>query len=98
MRNGYGKSLFPGNEDGTCYICGYVGDTARHEIIHGSRRTYAKRFGLWISVCPRCHTLIHQGDNGDYLYLKSEAQLRFMLDCKVYDVDEFIEMWGKSYI
>lgn len=97
MRNGYGRSLFP-TEDGTCYLCGYVGDTARHEIIHGSRRKNAKLYGLWIAVCPKCHTAIHAEDNGTYKYLKSQAQLRFMLEYNVLDVDEFIGMWGMSYI
>lgn len=74
MQNNYNKSLFPQNEDGTCFICKRVGETARHEIFHGPNRQISKRLGAWISVCPGCHAQIHQEDNGKYRYLKEDAQ------------------------
>ena len=73
--NGYSdKSLFPNNEDGRCLICGFVGDTARHEIYPGPNRQISKKLGAWISVCPACHTRIHKEINGEYLWLKEAAQ------------------------
>ena len=96
MRNGYGKSLFP-TEDGKCYVCGFVGDTARHEILHGANRSISKRFGLWIAVCPRCHANIHAEDNGSYLYLKEEAEERFLREYNK-DVADFIAIFGRNYL
>lgn len=96
MRNGYGKSLFP-TEDGECFICGYVGDTARHEVLHGANRSLSKKFGLWIAVCPRCHRNIHAEDNGKYLYLKESAEERFLHEYNV-SIDEFISIFGRNYL
>lgn len=96
MRNGYGKSLF-NTEDGTCYNCGYVGDTARHEPIHGARRKLSKKYGLWIAVCPRCHDLMHKHESDSFYYLKEDAQRLFMNEYNV-SVEDFIKLFGKSYI
>lgn len=96
MRNGYGKSLFD-TEDGVCYICGYNGDTARHEILHGANRSNSKKFGLWISVCPRCHRGIHAEDNGTFLYLKEEAEERFIREYNV-TIEEFRVLFGRNYL
>lgn len=96
MRNGYRKSLF-NTEDGVCYNCGLVGDTARHEILHGANRSISKKTGLWIAVCPRCHTLIHQEDNGKYLYLKEKAQEKYMHEYNV-SIDEFRILFGRNYL
>lgn len=96
MRNGYSKSLFD-TEDGTCYICGFQGDTARHEVLHGPSRQLSKRTGLWLAVCPRCHMAIHAEDNGKYLYLKEKAQELFENEYNV-DHDEFIRLFGRNYL
>ena len=96
MRNGYGRSLFS-TEDGTCYLCGCQGDTARHEVLHGSSRQYAKKFGLWIAVCPRCHSLVHRSDNTYYLFLKEDAQRLFM-DAYHASEAEFRSLFGRTYI
>lgn len=57
--NGYNKSLLD-TEAGECYLCPYVGDTARHEIFYGtSTRALSKRLGLWVNLCPRCHAEVH---------------------------------------
>lgn len=78
-RNGYNPSLFE-TEDGTCYLCGYVGDTARHEIWHGPNRERAKQDGLWLALCPRCHGKVHAEDNGKYKFLKEAAQALWEYD------------------
>lgn len=96
MRNGYGKSLFK-TEDGECYICGYVGDTARHEIFNASNRQISKRLGTWIAVCPRCHNEIHADINGRFLWLKEEAQSLFMDEYCV-TADEFRKVFGRNYL
>lgn len=96
MRNGYGKSLFD-TEDGTCYLCGFVGDTARHEVLFGAVRPLSKKLGLWIAVCPACHRRIHEDSNGRYMHLKEDAQVLFM-DAYNVSTREFIELFGRNYL
>ena len=57
-KNGYAPSLFP-HESFRCFSCGRFGETARHEIFGGSRRSASKALGLWVNVCPACHNAIH---------------------------------------
>ena len=102
-RNGYNKSLFE-TEDGVCYMCGYHGDTARHEILHGANRQNSKKYGLWINVCPRCHREIHANDNGEYIYLKEAAQALFETTLKLQGKtkkqahSEYMAVFGRNYL
>lgn len=104
-RNGYNPSLFE-TEDGTCYLCGFVGDTARHEVLHGPNRENSKKHGLWICVCPRCHDDIHREDNGLFLWLKEAAQELWECaqsigrpqDPKAMIRKEFMAIFGRNYI
>ncbi len=98
MKNGYNKSLFD-SEDGTCFLCKFQGDTARHEIIHGARRQLSKEDGLWIAVCPACHTRIHEEDNGKYRFLKEAAQTLWEEEIIKNEIrPRWIARYGKSYI
>ena len=57
-KNGYAPSLFV-QEPFRCFSCGRFGETARHEIFGGSRRSASKALGLWVNVCPARHNAIH---------------------------------------
>lgn len=60
-RNGYNKSLFD-TRNGVCWYCHRVGDTARHEVFDGVRnRRISKLTGMWLYLCPRCHSWAHAG-------------------------------------
>lgn len=98
-RNGYNDSLFE-TEDGTCYLCGYVGDTARHEILHGPNRTNSKRYGCWICLCPKCHIEVHREDNGKYLFLKEAAEQLFINTHAAEDdaLKKWMAVFGRNYI
>ena len=93
-RNGYNDSLFV-TEHGKCYICHRHIDTARHEVLHGPNRQLSKKYGLWINVCPSCHTRVHAEDNGRYRYLKELAQIKFEV---VYPEKDFLTIFGRRYI
>ena len=93
-RNGYSESLFMTNED-ECYTCKCGGPLARHEVIHGPNRRLAKYFGLWIYVCPYCHSEIHKEDNGKYYFLKEQAQR--LWENAHPDLD-FLAIFGRKYI
>ena len=80
-----------------CYICYKGGDLARHEVFHGANKQKAKRYGLWINVCPECHNKIHVTDGTLDKLLKENAQRQAML---VYgwDTDEWRRRFGKNYL
>lgn len=73
--NGYNPSIMT-TEPGLCYICGFHTETARHEIFGGPDRALSKKYGLWVDVCPRCHSRIH-ANGSQYIFLKNAAQRRF---------------------
>lgn len=63
-RNGYNESIMA-TTAGECYLCPYVGDTARHEVFYGTgTRALSKRYGLWVNLCPRCHAEVHADPKG----------------------------------
>lgn len=87
-RSKYSPSLFD-TEDGECYKCHAVCDTARHEVYYGRGvRSQSKEHGMWVCLCPRCHALVHQMPNmgfdeelkaeGRTLYLKSHTEQEFI--------------------
>lgn len=86
-RNGYGPSKFE-LEESTCYLCGHVGDVARHEVWHGPNRQRAKQDGLWVTLCPRCHEAVHKADNTTYMWLKQAAQALWEYDRMIERVED----------
>ena len=93
VRNGYNKSLFD-TEEGTCYLCKAVGDTARHEIYPASNRSYSKALGMWINVCPCCHSKIHLNPL-DFIPLKEEGQRIFERE---YGHERFVAVFSRNYL
>ncbi len=110
-KNGYNPSLFE-TEDGTCYLCGTVTDTARHEVFHGPNRQNSKAHGMWLCLCPECHRKVHREDNGEYLFLKEAAQelWEYVRAFKTFDIlesprdartrvrKEFMAIFGRNYL
>ena len=93
-KNGYNKSLLD-TEEGTCYICKEEDcETARHEIFGASNREFSKKLGMWINVCPRCHSLIHQNPL-DYIPLKEEGQRIFERE---YGHERFMAVFSRNYL
>lgn len=94
-RNGYNPSILASEE--RCYVCNRTGTLQRHEVFHGAYRSASKRHGLWITVCPDCHYLIHNSDGKLDKRLKAEAQRQAMM---VYgwDTPTFRIYFGKNYL
>jgi Zn-finger protein len=65
-KNGYLEPPVLNTSDEECYICGFGGDLAVHEIYYGRKnRGMSKRHGCYVWLCPSCHRLIHEKpDNG----------------------------------
>ena len=96
-RNGYNKSLLA-TTSGVCFVCGKYCDTARHEIFYGSgTRSLSKRYGLWVDLCPECHTRVHADPNWDKaVQLKEDAQEAFIQEG--HTPDEFRQKFITGYI
>lgn len=93
--NGYADSIM--HSDTRCYICGRGGDTVRHEVFGGvANRPLSKKYGLWVRLCPRCHSRVH---NEPKLYapLKYDAQ-KAAMERYGWDKFEFMKKFGRNYI
>ena len=78
-RNGYNKSIMA-TTAGECYLCGYEGETARHEVFYGTgARALSKHYGLWVNLCPRCHAEVHADPESEKaVTLDTDARAAFM--------------------
>ena len=98
-KNGYKDSIFE-TEYGRCYLCKYFEEdppieTIRHEVIYGiANRELAKRYGLWINICPAHHKHIHDYPE-EYEWLKEAAQELFEA---AYPCEDFLTIFGRKYI
>lgn len=92
-RNGYTKSLMT-TEQGECYVCGRMCETARHEIYGGADRQASKALGMWVDVCPHCHSEIHNNLK-EYEWLRVAGQIKFE---EQYGHKKFIDVFGRNYL
>ena len=91
----YAPSLFNGQDDTECYLCGSNTYVQRHECFFGrAYRNKSKKYGCWCNVCMKCHDKIHFGkDKFLDIKLKQEAQKRFE---EIYSHEKFIEIFDKN--
>lgn len=94
--NGYAPSIIQIYESDVCLICEASGNLARHEIFNGNNRQKSKAYGLWVSLCPRCHYLVHS-EPEKYKYLKQFGQIRAMANYN-WTAKDFRDRFGKNYI
>ena len=92
-KNGYNESLFD-CEDGVCFLCGAIGDTARHELFRGKNRANSKRTGLWITVCPTCHRMAHTNEVEEELHRIGECRFLGVSGTR----DDFKTIFGRDYL
>ena len=83
-----------------CFLCGRYGPTEKHHLIHGSgRRQLAEEDGLYVYLCPSCHTLgpraVHNNPKVDRM-LQAYGQKMWKENTGGTDED-FIRRYGKSY-
>ena len=94
-KNGYADSIVQKRQ--ACYNCGRQGLLCRHEPLDGIGRRYkSKALGLWVWLCPACHSEVHN--------IPAEADM-LRADCeraalRVYgwDKERFIKEFGKNYL
>ena len=97
------KSIMQPNKE-HCYLCGrnasadYYG-LDEHHCLHGTaNRKLSEKYGLKVYLChDRCHLNgVHKSAEIDKK-LKAEAQ-RIAMEHYGWSVEEFIKIFGKSYI
>ena len=94
--NGYAPSVM-GDRQG-CYLCGFCGDLARHEVFHGiANRERSKNLGCWVNLCPRCHDRLHKKDPKLDWDLKRHGQVQVMKHYR-WSKGDFIERFGRNYV
>lgn len=94
--NGYAPSVMIAYKDDACFICDRMGDLARHEVFHGSNRTKSKALGLWVYLCPECHTKLHAQDATLDRQLKQMGQ-RYAMAWYDWTTEEFRRRFGRNY-
>lgn len=76
-----------------CYICGSKKEDL-HEIFGGRNRQASMKYGLVVPVCRKCHDLIPKCESlRQELYKVAKKEFK-----KHYKLENFIEIFGKSYI
>ena len=84
-----------------CFLCGKWCHTEKHHLIHGSgRRQLAEEDGLYVDLCPQCHTLgpraVHNNAQVDR-QLQAYGQKMWMENTGG-TVGDFIKRYGKNYL
>ena len=96
--NGSAPSIIihPFNSDRECHVCGVGGDLARHEVFPGPYRQKSKKYGLWVNLCPACHTMAHSSRE-EAAVLKRRAQ-KAAMEAYGWSTAEFRKRFGKNYL
>ena len=97
-KNGYNPSVIEYISDRRCYICGRTdGKLDRHEVFHGANRKKSKFYGLWVTLCHKCHMQLHHQEPILDYKLKRIGQRCAMKEYG-WTIPEFIKEWGKNYL
>ena len=98
--NRYAPSILQWNPGEQCAFCGLEHvEVVRHEIFQGAgRRENCKQYGLWITVCPRCHSWIHSNPNMETVKELDEQAQHQAMEKYGWSVDDFRRIFGKNYI
>lgn len=80
-----------------CYICGREA-TDRHHIFNGAMRNKSEEYGAVVNLCRECHNAVHNDGNQTLnRNLKAHWQRQLMID-NDWTVEEFIQVFKKSYL
>ena len=92
------KSIFEGDSEDRCYICGAYGHTDEHHVFGGSCRKISDRYGLVVHLCRSCHSLIHDSANGAKTkqYLHQRGQIIY--EERFGSRQDFIREFIRSYL
>lgn len=78
-----------------CYITGSRVQLDRHHVFAGARRKAAEKYGCWVWLRHDIHMELHDRNKELDRMLRRECQERFE---EIYSHEEFMEVFGKSYL
>ena len=78
-----------------CFITGYLNHLDRHHVFGGPRRNASEAFGCWIWLRHDIHMEIHDRNKELDKMIKRACQEKFE---EIYSHEEFMEIFGKSYL
>ena len=87
------KSIMQSKKE--CYLTGTTRDLDVHHVYGGARRAKSDKWGCWIWLNHDVHMDLHERNQALNYQLKAECQRRFE---NLYGHDEFMEVFGKSYL
>lgn len=99
------KGCIEGDQKGTCFRCGKVGQTERHHIFAGPNRKHSEKYGLTVYLCHACHNEPPYGAHfskktADWLHrigqrtFETNAEKRGIQEPR----KEFVKIFGKNYL
>lgn len=81
-----------------CLVCGTTYNIHKHHVFFGANRKNSEKYGCWVYLCGRHHNLSSEGVHFNIalnLEIKRMTQRKFE---ELYSHEEFIKIFGKSYI
>lgn len=82
-------------DDKECYITGSREWLDKHHCFHGIRRKAAEQYGCWVWLRHDLHMELHDRNKELDRMIERACQERFE---EVYSHEEFMEIFGKSYL
>ena len=82
-------------EEKFCFITGSTVGLDRHHVYAGSRRLASEKFGCWCWLRHDIHMELHDRNKALDKMLRRICQERFE---EKYSHEEFMEIFGKSYL
>lgn len=84
------------SEKGECFLCHRVCRTDKHHIFGASNRNKSEEYGLFVYLCPDCHTMapraVHRNQEVmDWLHEIGQEAYE-----KEYG-DDFLQVFGRNY-
>ena len=78
-----------------CFITGATQPLDLHHVFHGPRRKAADKWGCWVWLRRDLHRELHDRNKELDRMLQRTCQERFE---EIYSHEEFVEIFGKSYL
>lgn len=87
------KSIMQSSKE--CFITGSTEGLHKHHCFHGIRRKAAEKYGCWVWLRSDIHAELHDRNKELDRMIERACQERFE---EVYSHEEFMEIFGKSYL
>lgn len=99
-----GSMIHPDFFRGCCFLCMQRGDYSDKKVLHkhhvfmGSLRKISEREGFFVWLCPDCHTNGENAVHRDYSACRRLQQTAQRAYERTRTREEFIRLFGRSYL